>query len=89
MILEQKATVYLRVFEKDEVLIPFKSIRTLLLPPDCKQAKGNRWGAKRCRDQGKGRAVVAPKEDWDELTVTKCRFDHHFLLCHGVWPALP
>lgn len=59
MILEQKATVYLKVSEKVEVLSPFKSMRTLLLPPDCIQVKGSRWGVKDA--EGDGRAVDAPK----------------------------
>lgn len=65
MILEQKGGVYLWVPEKDAVLIPFKSIRSLLLPPDCQQVKdrqgGRRWRGKRCRDEGEGRAVDAHK----------------------------
>lgn len=75
MILQQKAAVYLRVPEKDEFLIPFKSVRTLLLSPDCKWLRGSRWGKRGEKDvemRGKEGLWIPPKEDWDELTVTKC-----------------
>lgn len=83
--LAQKAAVYLGVPEKDKILIPFKSVRTLLLPPDCQQVKGSRYAGM----GGKEGLWMPPKRDWNELTVTKCWFGHQFLLFMGSGQPFP